>query len=76
MSQPKIKRVVTHGITFVNIHEVDQKRLEHYIVYELNLKNYESIPDIYEFIFKNLVKPENYIVQAYNSELIIQKLGK
>lgn len=71
-----VERITRLGVVFVNISETDKNRLSKYIEFYLDEKKNQGIPDIYEFIFKNLSKPEWYIVQLQNNEYIIQKLGK
>lgn len=72
----KVERVVEAGVTYVNVHEVDRKRLTTFIQYHMHFKNYEGIAELYAFIFENFAKPEWYIVQFYGEEFIIQRLGK
>lgn len=72
----QVERFPRLGLVLVNISETDKKRLTKYVEFYLNEKEHQGIPEIYEFIFNNLSKPEWYIVQVQNNEYIIQKLGK
>lgn len=72
----KVERMVDIGVTYVNIHPIDKKRLSMFMEHQLKLRDYQGIAEIYSFIFENLAKPEWYIVQYYGNEFIIQRLGK
>ena len=72
----KVQRYPDIGLVLVNISETDKKRLSRYMEFTFNEKEYQGIAEIYGYIFENLNKPENYIVQYQNNEYIIQKLGK